>query len=171
MPNNSFQLFPNDFNIGKDCSGRISDDAGNSRNFYDFGHLLSLRAKTKGRLISVTPITGGGVTLYETIWEGGELDFRYTRARQNIEFFTLQTMENYFNYNFRPNFSALWQVINKDLSLDTMTASAGKLDPARCDLGDFSGAKEVEQMLAFTFGRMKLVGPTAPAPGAPGLSF
>jgi hypothetical protein len=171
MPNNSFQLVPNDFNIGKDVSGRIYDDSGFSRSLFDFGHVLSVKLELTGRLIRQMPITNGGIPLLETIWEGARVHFRYTRARGNVEFFAVQTMANYFALNLRPNFSFVWFIADKNGSLDSYIASGGKIDPARLDIGDFSGAKDVEQGFSMDFATATIVGPNAPAPGASGLTF
>jgi hypothetical protein len=164
-----FNLFPNDFNIGKDASGRIFDDSGNSRNLQEIGHVLSIGGEVKDQMISVKPISFGGVVLYESIWEGIDLHFRFTRARGNVEFMVAQLMENFFNLDARPNFSFLWQVLNRDQSIDQFSSFGMKF--SRPNLGTFSADRDVEQELRMTGGRFKIVGANAPSVGASPLSF
>ena len=120
-------------------------------------------------MISVKPISYGGVVLYESIWEGIDLHFRFTRARGNIEYMASQLMENFFNLDQRPNFSFLWQVLNRDLSIDQFSAFGMKF--SRPNIGTFSADRDVEQELRMTGGRFKIVGPNSPAPGTSPLTF
>lgn len=165
----TFRLSPNDFNIGKDWSGFIADDSGAIRQFADIGHLLDVRIQIEDRLLTIIPITGGGRPLKETIWHGGVLQTRWTRARGNVEFMTLTAMENYFAANLRPNFTVTFFVANKDGSIDRVLFSGGKL--TQPNLGDYSGDKEVEQSIGISFTRGVVIGPNAAAIGASPLSF
>lgn len=165
----SITLFPNDFNIGKDISGQIADDTGNSRNFLQIGHLMQMRIEQRERLIRTVPITNGGIPLLETIWEGGSIHFRWTRARGNMEFMTLQAANNFFLLDLRPNFTINWFISNKDGTTDSFQAIGCKM--TRPELGMFSADKEVDQSQTFEFTRATIVGPNAPALGASTLSF
>lgn len=165
----NIRLAPNDFNIGKDISGFLADDAGNVRQFADIGHMLELRLEIEDRLIEVIPITGGGVPLKETIWRGGILHLRYTRARGNLEYMALTAMQNFFFRDARPNFSATYFITNKDGSIDRVVFIGGKI--TRPDLGRFSGEKDVEQGISLSFTQGRIFGPNAPILGASPLSF
>lgn len=165
----SFTLFPNDFNIGKDVSGRLYDDSGASKALSQIGHLLESRVELRDTIIRKVPITNGGIPLIETIWEGGSLHLRFTRARGNVEYMTLQAMQNFFQLDLRPNFSFAWRIANKDGSIDQFLGIGMKL--TRPDLGRFSGTTDVEQSLTFEATQFKWVGPNAPVGGASPLSF
>jgi len=165
----SYTLFPNDFNIGKDATGRLFDDQGNSRNLAQIGHVLSMGVELHETVVRSKPISNGGLVLYETIWEGCELHFRFTRARGNVEFIAMQAMANFFALDLRPNFAFLWNVLNRDGSIDKFQASGLKLQ--RPNLGTFSAEKDVEQELRFVGQTAQWTGPNQPPLGASPLSF
>jgi hypothetical protein len=165
----SIVLFPNDFNIGKDVSGVISDDTGASKSFIEIAHLLQFSVVQHERLVKSTPITNGGIPLIETIWEDGEIHLMWERARGNVEFMVMQAAANFFALDLRPNFTVNWFVQNKDGSQDSFQAIGCKI--TRPELGKFSADTKVNQSQIFAFTRAFLVGPNAPPLGASALSF
>jgi hypothetical protein len=169
MPGGPFTLFPNDFNIGKDVSGRIFDDTGVSRNLAEIGHLLMFGVELKDSIVKTRPISNGGINLFETLWEGCDIHLRFTRARGNIEYITMQAMANFFALDLRPNYSISWSILDRNGTVDTFLATGLKLTSP--NLGSFSGDKDVEQELRFTGQQGQWVGPNQPQLGASTLSF
>lgn len=168
MSNPILQL-PNAFNIGTDISGVISDDTGVTRNLDEFGHLVEVEARGAQHDVKISPISRGGIPLFQTLWAGGNGHLKYTRVFGALSYLWSAMMNNYYYLHRLPNFSMVLTMLNRDASVDEYLFSGMVLTSPTWGTG--RGDKEVDQELHFNFQNCRVVSPNGPALGASPLSF
>jgi hypothetical protein len=157
-----FQL-PNAFNIGTDFSGVISDAFGTTRNLDEFGHLEEMEARAEQHDIKISPISRGGIPLFQTLWAGGSGHVRYTRVFGAISAVWVQLMNNYYYLHALPSFTIGTTMLNRDGSVDEYLFTGVVLTAPTW--GNVRGDKQVDQELHFKFQNCQVVGPGAPPAG------
>ena len=167
---NPILSIPNAFNVGTDVSGILSDDTNLvTKDISDFGQLEEVEARGEQHDIKITPVSRGGIPLYQTLWSGGSGHLKYTRVFGAISFVWVALMRNYYYLHQLPNFSLSLAVINRDASVDEYLFGGMVLTSPTW--GTARGDKQMDQELHFKFGTLQIVSPNAPAPGASPLSF
>ena len=168
MSNPILQI-PNAFNIGTDVSGVISDVSNLvTRNLDELGHIEEIEARAAQHDIKITPISRGGIPLFQTLWAGGNGHIKYTRVFGAISYIWVALMNNYYFLHKLPNFTITSTVLNRDASVDEYLFSGVVLTAPTW--GTAKGDKQMDQELHFNFQNCTIVSPNAPVLGASPLS-
>jgi hypothetical protein len=135
----------NGFNIGTDCSVTFSDNYGDSFTAQDLGHLMDVETAATDTAVKITPITGGGVPIFQTVWDGGTGRLTFSRVNTNLQQMILDLMSAYFSSGIIPVFSMMMNVLDRNGTVDEYLYSG--LQFTKPNFGNFAALKEVNQMV------------------------
>lgn len=136
------------FNIGTDLSFVLSDSYGDTFTAADLGLLTTLNANFDLHLLKITPITNGGIPLYQAIPNGISGDMEFVRQNGNITSIFTVLYQAFYNEGLLPHFTLTINVLNKSGQTDEYIFP--DLVFHTPDFGQFSGIEEVRQKLGFS---------------------
>src|ERR1700721_2179725 len=108
----------NGFNVGTDSRFAISDQYGDVFSDAMLGHLMSFSSESEDHSLKITPITTGGVPIYQTIWNGLKGSMRFARVGPNFQQIFMELMASYFDNGVISQFQIAQSVLNRDGSID-----------------------------------------------------
>lgn len=142
----------NGYNIGADISLTIRNDFGDQFTAVSLGHLMRVEATMDFEQLKVTPITGGGLPLYEAVPNGASGTMEFTRYNGEMARVFATLMNAFYNQGILPHWAIEVNVMNRDMSVDDYTFSGVVF--TRPQFGNFDGIREVTQTLEFGFNRI-----------------
>jgi hypothetical protein len=144
------------FNIGTDASVTISDSFGDVFTANDLGYLMDFDSEADDSEIKITPITGGGVPVFQTVWNGGRGRLMYTRMNGNFQQMILDLMAAYYSSGIIPQFALSLSVLNRDSSVDEYLYTGMQFTKPK--FGNFRALKEVDQAVDFVWSQCVATG-------------
>lgn len=150
----------NGFNLGTDVRFAIKDDYGDVFSDQMLGHLQSFDVRSDDSVVKVTPITFGGMPVYQTAWNGNSGSMRFVRTGPQFSRFILDQMNAFHDGGIITQFTIAWTVRNRDGSTDQYTASG--VQWTRPEHGKFAGLREVDMTLNFNASRIQATGALTP---------
>ena len=140
-------LTVNGFNVGTDASVTIRDQFGDVFSADMLGHLMSLESESEDNTIKVTPITNGGVPVYQTLWNGISGSLMFTRTGPAFNRMVMDLMDAYHTMGIIPQFTISVDIRNRDTSIDSYLYAGVQF--SRPKFGTFHGVKEVDMRMGF----------------------
>jgi hypothetical protein len=155
----------NGYNVGADISLTISDAYGDVFPAEALSHLTEFDAESEDVEVKVTPISLGGVPIYQTIWYGIRGHMTFARVNGSFESMIISLMNGYYDQGLIPFFTISQTVRNRDGTLDEYMFMGCQW--VRPRFGNFRATKEVD--MAVEFRAQRVVGTGALAPFLGGL--
>ncbi len=139
--------YVNGFNVGTDVSFAFADQYGDLFSDDMLGHLTEFSSQSEDNVIKVTPISNGGIPIYQTIWNGisGRLGFVRTGPAFTQLFIDLANA--YYQGGIISQFSISANVRNRDGTVDSYLYSGVQFTQPRN--GDFRSTREVSLEVGF----------------------
>lgn len=106
------------------------------------GHLIEFESQSNDKPLEVTPITTGGIPIYQTVWNGVGGDMRFARVNGVFQQVFSDLMAVYFSSGIIPQMTLQTQVRNRDGSVDTYMHVGFQFSKPR--FGSFSATREVD---------------------------
>src|ERR1700678_421222 len=106
------------FNCGTDSRFAVSDNLGDVFMDSDMGYLEDFESQARSQMLTVTPITTGGIPVHQCIWNGGSGRLSYTRFGPSFQQLFMGLMAPYYGTGVIPQFSLAQSVRNRDGSID-----------------------------------------------------
>ena len=141
MANNTTTII-NGFNVGTDVNFVLQDQYGDVLSASMLGHLIEFESQSNDKPLEVTPITTGGVPVYQTVWNGITGDMRFARVNGVFQQVFSDLMASYFVAGIIPQMTLQTQVRNRDGSVDTYMHIGFQFSKPR--FGSFVATKEVD---------------------------
>lgn len=138
----------NSFNIGTDFSATISDDYGDTFPISDLGDLTDVDLTFDMHQLKVTPITNGGIPIYQSIPNGLSGNMTFVRVNGNITSMFTALYQAFYGEGLLPHFTLSIDVLNHGGQVDSYILPG--LVFHNPDFGNFSGIQEVSQKLSFS---------------------
>ena len=132
----------NGFNVGTDVNFVLQDQYGDVLSASMLGHLIEFESQSNDKPLEVTPITTGGVPVYQTVWNGITGDMRFARVNGVFQQVFSDLMASYFVAGIIPQMTLQTQVRNRDGSVDTYMHIGFQFSKPR--FGSFVATKEVD---------------------------
>lgn len=148
------------FTVGTDCSVSVTDSFGDAFPIDALGHMLTFESDVDDTEVKITPITRGGIPIFQTTWNGGHGSIGFARLNGNLEQMVLELMNAYHSFGIIPQFSLLTAVLNRDGSVDERLYTGVQFNKPR--FGRYAALKEVDQALGFSWGFCQVVGGATP---------
>ena len=149
-------ILPNGFNVGTDAAVTITDDYGDVFTAQQLGLLTDFRSAAESVELKVTPVTGGGIPVYQTLWNGVTGSMTFVRQGPAFQAFFLETILAYHTGGIIQQFGLSMEVQNRDGSVDEYLLSGVQFN--KPDFGNYMALKEVDMSLAFNASIMTKVG-------------
>lgn len=149
-------VFINGFNVGTDFSATMVNNFGDIFPLEELGNLTEFESESLDKELEVTPISNGGVPIFQTIWGGVRGSIGFARANANLESMVMDLMSAYHDAGVIPQFTLSAAVLNRDGLVDTYTLTGMQLSKPK--FGSYTGLKEVDQRIEFRASRMKKSG-------------
>ncbi|HTI81733.1 MAG TPA: hypothetical protein VL614_14895 [Acetobacteraceae bacterium] len=130
------------FNVGTDASFVITDNFGDIIMDSDMGYLDDFSTESTDIDLKVTPITTGGVPIYQTIWNGGTGSATYTRFGPTFQQIFMDLMASYYGSGTIPQFALQLDVRNRNGQVDSYQYSGMQFTRPR--FGNFRATREVD---------------------------
>ncbi len=137
----------NGFNVGTDVSWVLQDQFGDVLPASSFGHLIEFESQSNDKTIEVTPITTGGIPIYQTVWNGINGDMRFARANGRFTQMFSDLMSSYYIGGIIPQMNLQARVRNRDGSVDTYMFVGFQFSKPR--FGSFQATREVDMRVSF----------------------
>lgn len=135
------------FNVGTDVRFAIQDQYGDVFTDAMLGHLTSFESESEDVELKITPITTGGLPIYQTIWNGIRGSMTYTRVNTSFQQMFMDMMGAYYSGGIISQFSISASVRNRDGSIDEYLYSGVQFSKPR--FGAFHGTKEIDMRVDF----------------------
>ncbi len=135
------------YNIGTDASLTITDQFGDIFIESDLGLLTDLNARQTTIKLKVTPISNGGVPVFQTLPNGWSGSMMFTRFGPSFQQIFLDAEAAYYGFGIIPVYAATLSIRNRDGSVDEVLFGGMQLDDA--DIGHFRATKEVDMRMNF----------------------
>lgn len=132
----------NGFNVGTDVTFTLQDQFGDVLSAAMLGHLTEFESQSNDKPLEVTPITTGGVPIYQTIWNGINGDMRFARVNGVFQQVFSDLMSSYFVAGIIPQMTLQTRVRNRDGSVDTYIHLGFQFSKPR--FGSFQATREVD---------------------------
>lgn len=146
----------NGFNVGTDTRLAIQDQFGDVFTDSMLAHLMEFDSESEDTDLKITPITTGGVPIYQTIWNGVRGSLMFTRVNGSFQAMFLDIMNGYFNSGLISQFTMSQTVRNRDGSIDEYIYTGVQFSRPR--FGRFQSVKEVDMRMDFRAGQVQAVG-------------
>lgn len=137
----------NGFNVGTDVNFILQDQFGDVLSAAMLGHLIEFESQSNDKPLEVTPITTGGIPIYQTIWNGVSGDMRFARVNGVFQQVFSDLMAAYFTAGIIPQMTLQTQVRNRDGSVDTYMHVGLQFSKPR--FGSFVSTKEVDMRVSW----------------------
>ena len=132
----------NGFNVGTDVTFTLQDQFGDVLSAAMMGHLIEFESQSNDKPIEVTPITTGGVPIYQTVWNGVSGDMRFARVNGVFQQVFSDLMSAYYVAGIIPVMTLQTRVRNRDGSVDTYVHTGFQFSKPR--FGSFAATREVD---------------------------
>lgn len=132
----------NGFNVGTDVNFVLQDQYGDVLSAAMLGHLIEFESQSNDKPLEVTPITTGGIPVYQTVWNGVSGDMRFARVNGVFQQTFSDLMAAYYVAGIIPQMTLQTQVRNRDGSVDTYMHIGFQFSKPR--FGSFAATKEVD---------------------------
>lgn len=150
----------NGYNVGTDVSLSISDSYGDVFPAEALAHITEFDCESDDVEIKVTPISFGGVPIYQTVWNGIRGRLMFARVNGSFQSMVINLMDSYFNLGNIPFFTITETVMNRDGTVDEyMYVGCQWVRPR---FGNFRATKEVDMSFDFRAQRAVLTGALTP---------
>jgi len=146
------------FNVGTDAAFAITDPYGDIFVDDSLGYMMDFESQSQDINIKITPITQGGIPVYQTIWNGVQGSMMITRTGPTFQQLFMDLMESYYLQGMIPQFSLGLHVRNRNGTVDEYLYSG--LQFSRPRFGNFRGTKEVDMRTDFHASLLQGTGPS-----------
>jgi hypothetical protein len=146
----------NGFNVGTDAQVSIADNFGDIFTAEQMGHLTALDSTAEDSPLKVTPITNGGVPIYQTIWNGVSGTMTFVRNGPPFGQLIIDLMQAYYISGIIPQFSMAVNVRNRDGSIDEYMYTGMQF--SKPSFGNYQGVKEVDMKTNFVASQLMTTG-------------
>ena len=148
------------FNIGVDASVTIADDVGDVFPAEALSHITEFDSESEDTELKVTPISGGGVPIHMTIWNGVRGRMMFARVSGAFQAMIVELMDMYYDEGQVPFFTVYVDVMNRDGTIDEYVYTGVQFTRPR--FGNYRATKEVDMQLEFRAARCSLAGGVTP---------
>lgn len=148
------------FNIGIDASVTISDQYGDLFPAEALGHLIDFDWSSEDTILKVTPITNGGVPIFQTIWNGVTGSMKLARVNGNYQGMISELMDAYHTAGLMVQLGMSVNILNRDGTIDEYLISNMQLH--KCQFGNYNAMKEVDMTTQFSASLMTVQGGATP---------
>lgn len=142
----------NGYNVGTDVSIAFQDSYGDSFTSDQLGYLMDFTSESEDVKTKITPITGGGKPVYQTLWNGVNGSMMFTRVGPAFQQMFMDLMAAYFNNGIITQFTMSVNVRNRNGSIDEYLYTGLQFERPR--FGDFRSTKEVDMRVSFSASQM-----------------
>ena len=143
----------NGYNVGTDASLTITDNYGDSFSADQLGYLMDFESESEDVQLKITPVTNGGVPIYQTIWNGISGKMTFTRANANFQQAFMDLMNAYYTNGVIPQFTISLNVRDRNGAIDEYLYTGVQFEKPR--FGNYRATKEVDMSLAFKASQMQ----------------
>lgn len=137
------------FNVGTDVSFVITDNFGDVIMDSDMGYLDDFSTESTDVDLKITPITNGGIPVYQTIWNGGTGSLTYTRFGPTFQQVFMDLAASYHGSGIIPQFALAMDVRNRNGSVDSYNYSGMQFTRPR--FGDYRATREVQMRVGINW--------------------
>ena len=110
-------------------------------------------------ILKVTPITTGGIPIYQTLWNGITGTMRFVRVGPSFQQMIMDLQTAYFAAGVISQMTISANVRNRDQSIDEYLYSGVQFTKPK--FGTFSAVKEVDMTLGFKASQLTATGTLA----------
>jgi hypothetical protein len=142
----------NGFNVGTDVTFTLTDQFGDVLSASMLGHLIEFESQSNDKTLEVTPITTGGIPIYQTVWNGITGDMRFARVNGVFQQVFSDLMSTYFVAGIIPQMTLQTRVRNRDGSVDTYIHVGFQFSKPR--FGSFQATREVDLRVSWSASTM-----------------
>ncbi len=142
----------NGFNVGTDVSFVLQNQFGDITPASVMGHLIEFESQSNDKSIEVTPITTGGIPIYQTIWNGITGDMRFARVNGQFQQVFSDLMASYFTAGIIPQMNLQVRVRNRDGSVDSYVYIGFQFRQPR--FGAYQAIREVDVRVSWSASTM-----------------
>lgn len=150
----------NGFNIGVDVSLTIADSFGDIFPAEALSHITEFDSESADVEVKVTPLSFGGVPIFQTLWNGVHGRFMFARTNGAMQSMIISLMSAYHDAGIIPYFSITETVQNRDLTTDEYLYIGCQW--VRPRFGNYRSTKEVDITLEFRAQRLIATGGLSP---------
>lgn len=150
----------NGYNVGTDISLIISDEFGDVFPADVLGHVMEFNSRSEDTLLKVSPISNGGIPIYQTLWAGHSGKLSFTRVNGALASMIISMMNAYHQAGIIPQWAIQAGVLNRNGQVDQYLWQG--LQWSKPDLGDFRHEKEVTMSLDFSASVLNITGGALP---------
>jgi hypothetical protein len=133
--------------VGTDVTFTLQDQFGDVMSAAMLGHLIEFESQSNDKPIEVTPITTGGIPIYQTVWNGINGDMRFARVNGVFQQIFSDLMNSYFDAGIIPQMTLQTRVRNRDGSVDTYIHTGFQFSKPR--FGSFQSVREVDMRVSW----------------------
>lgn len=135
------------FNVGTDVTFSLQDQFGDVLSAAMMGHLIEFESQSNDKPLEVTPITDGGIPIYQTIWNGVNGDMRFARVNGVFQQVFSDLMASYYTAGIISQMTLQTRVRNRDGSVDTYIHAGFQFSKPR--FGSFQATREVDMRVSW----------------------
>lgn len=150
----------NGFNVGTDARVSITDAFGDLFTDDMLGHLMEFDSESEDVEVKISPITTGGIPIYQTLWNGVRGSMMFTRFNGAMQSMIMELMSAYYTGGLIQQMTGAVYVRNRDNSIDEYLYSG--LQISRPRFGNFRSTKEVDMRFDFRAGQVVGTGTLVP---------
>src|SRR5262249_20996269 len=132
----------NGFNVGQDLSLSIRDDRGTVVGAWQLGHMIDFDANADDVELKITPVTNGGLPLFDRSPNGWHGSINFVRADGTIANMFAAMDSNFYRFGRRTWFTMQTSILNRDGSVDKYSWT--RCSFSRPKFGRFQADKEVD---------------------------
>lgn len=144
------------YNVGSDVSFAITDQYGDIFSEDMLGHLTMFNMRSTDVKMKVTPISNGGVPIFQTVPNGLTGTMGFVRTGPSFQQLKMELDAAYFTSGTITQFRVSMNIRNRDGSVDSLLVTGVQFND--WDFGDFRGTKEVDLRVGFQGGQVFSVG-------------
>jgi hypothetical protein len=146
----------NGFNVGTDVRFVVQDSFGDVFSDAQLGHLASFDSKSDDVMAKITPITTGGVPIYQTLWNGVSGSMKFIRVGPSFQQLFMDLQAAYFNSGVISQMTIAASVRNRDSSIDEYLFTGVQF--MKPNFGSFTATKEVDMSVGFSASLLQATG-------------
>ena len=144
------------FNVGTDVGFSISDNYGDVFIDSSMGYLDDFESQGLTHMLSIMPITTGGMPIHQCIWSGGSGRMSFTRFGPSLTQMFMDLEAQYYSAGVIPQFSLTVEVRNRDASIDEYLYSGFQFGNPHH--GAYRSTREVTQNVNFVYSQLQGTG-------------
>ena len=150
----------NGYNVGTDIQLTIADAFGDVFPAEVLGHVMDFSSRSEDTLLKVTPISNGGIPIYQTIWAGHSGRMRFARVNGALQSMVVSMMDGYHRLGLIPQWIVTASILNRDGTIDEYAWSG--LQWTKPSHGDYRHEKEVDMEIDFSASILRITGGYSP---------